>query len=371
MKEGNVMKKREGSALAFTIIIMVVITILSGIILQIAMAETMQAKRDKDRIEAYYVAKSGAEATADWILKNSTNAKNIIGKESVAQNLANGIFEVEVKGTETSPEIIVQGTGTVRGVSQKASLILNRTTNLTGINFDYALYAGTNMDLRGDITIDGKVGYGNNFDPHGNNVTVSSKEKITINYPTPIAPTDPSLANDFSSPDPKILFSSTNRTKTYRNLVIDTKNDNEFIIDTGSVGLGDANLVLETLTLTGNNKGNLKITGENRLNIYITKYASFSVNVNKTNPAKPENLLLMMCEGSSITFVNKIEFNGFIYAPTLSITDGGNLDFRGAIISKNLDLKENPFVSGYTYDPINGGIGGIPVQLYSKGRWIE
>ncbi|MCB2295209.1 pilus assembly PilX N-terminal domain-containing protein [Clostridium algoriphilum] len=70
-------KKNKGSALIVVIMVMAVMTILGATILNISLSQTKQASYEDKRIQAHYLARSGAEATLSaWKNATSNNKPN-------------------------------------------------------------------------------------------------------------------------------------------------------------------------------------------------------------------------------------------------------------------------------------------------------
>lgn len=67
--------KRQGSALAFVLVIFLVISILVSSILYIFNNNLKQAKRQQDSIEAYYLAYSGAELAYAALMTDVSGSK--------------------------------------------------------------------------------------------------------------------------------------------------------------------------------------------------------------------------------------------------------------------------------------------------------
>ena len=372
------MKKREGSALAFTIIIMVVITILSGIILQIAMAETMQAKRDKDRVEAYYLARSGVEATTKWILNSNNDASKIIDKQSTPQDLGNGNFNVEVLSTANPDEIIVKGTGTVGKVSQESSLILKRQTLMNNLSFKHAIYATESLTIGGNtkVTPDGSsIASDDNIIVKGANLNATlldpnrtpgykSEEYLPL-----VPPVTPIKNNNFSGPS--LTFSSSNRTLAFDKMTTTLGNKDSFTIYTGyDTSDGVANLIVNNLNLGDHNDANIIVDGKNRLNIYVINSAVIRANINSQGPS--QNVFIALCGTSSMNMKNNITFNGFIYGPNADFDIHGNTIINGGIIIRKLDeMTGNVTVNKKDLDIDLGNTGSPNINKYEKEKWIQ
>lgn len=113
---------RKGSVLAFIIIIFFVVSILITSILHLVNTNIMQAKRQQDRLEAYYLAYSGIEMAFASLLadgnqnlyKLKTNIDLILSEENI--ELGNGKVTVISKITDNenfTDWIEITSTGTL------------------------------------------------------------------------------------------------------------------------------------------------------------------------------------------------------------------------------------------------------------------
>jgi Tfp pilus assembly protein PilX len=133
-------KKRKGAALLVVILVMAVLVILGTAILNISLSETNQAAYEDKRMQAHYLARSGAEAALSaW--ENSSEADKPSGAaETVYLDSSNqfvdtstnmiGKFDVTV----TSPagantDTVITSIGTVGNVTQTVTVTIKTTTS--------------------------------------------------------------------------------------------------------------------------------------------------------------------------------------------------------------------------------------------------
>jgi len=135
-------KKTKGSALIVVIMVMAVMTILGTSMLNISLSETKQASNEDKRIQAHYLARSGAEATLSaW--KNAAIGSKPIGISSpVYLNNLNqfvdaqppnmiGKFVVTITN-QGSITTIITSVGTVGNLVQTTTItITSVTTQIT------------------------------------------------------------------------------------------------------------------------------------------------------------------------------------------------------------------------------------------------
>ncbi|MBK5240153.1 PilX N-terminal domain-containing pilus assembly protein [Clostridium sp.] len=133
-------KNNKGSALIVVIMVMVVMTILGMAMLNISLSETRQASNEDKRLQAHYLARSGAEATLsafenpDIVIKPIgtcepvflNNSNQFVNAQPVNMN---GKFVVEIKKVGSVTTII--SVGTVGNVQQ--TVIVTRVKGTTTV----------------------------------------------------------------------------------------------------------------------------------------------------------------------------------------------------------------------------------------------
>ncbi|MBB6216602.1 Tfp pilus assembly protein FimT [Anaerosolibacter carboniphilus] len=116
----------RGSTLSFVIVIIAVLTVLGGALLSAAVAEAKQVGHEEKKIKAYYIARSGADATAQYIISNQSNEdklEGIIGHTGTG-NLAGYTFDVDVSDNPAEETITIKATASVGEIKNTAQLIL-------------------------------------------------------------------------------------------------------------------------------------------------------------------------------------------------------------------------------------------------------
>lgn len=86
------LKNRKGGVLAFVLIIFLIVTIIASSILYIFNTNLKQAKHQQDRMEAYYLAYSGAEIAYAALNENNTILANLVANPSAKEETKNIIF---------------------------------------------------------------------------------------------------------------------------------------------------------------------------------------------------------------------------------------------------------------------------------------
>jgi type II secretory pathway component PulK len=72
-------KEKRGSAIITVLIVMGVLTLLGAAILQYSVNDNLQVHNDEKRMQAHYLARSGAEAVANYIMNHSDEVDELVG----------------------------------------------------------------------------------------------------------------------------------------------------------------------------------------------------------------------------------------------------------------------------------------------------
>jgi type II secretory pathway component PulK len=106
----QVFKGEKGSALITVLIVMGVLTVLGAALLHYSLTDNLQVINDEKRMQAHYLARSGAEAVADYIMKNPDGVDELLGKKTESVELGEGTFQVEVTKRDNG-ELLIESTG--------------------------------------------------------------------------------------------------------------------------------------------------------------------------------------------------------------------------------------------------------------------
>ncbi|SKB37713.1 PilX N-terminal [Acetoanaerobium noterae] len=373
MKKLN-LKKRKGGALVFTLLVMLIMTILGTTLLQISLAENKMAIRDKNRIEAYYLARAGVETTAAYLIDNATpeaDINQIVDKKSDEISYGKGTFNVELikDPTAGSHSIIVKGTGTVNGVSENATLEVNIQGVPGGPAFEYGLFAMGNIYLSGSANIAGDTGSNGSIGQSNgqNRFNGDTDSNLNKQYPPPVFPTDPDTASNQSyGNNSNVSYNmSVNKIRTYNEL--SAGQNTELTINTGSNNPAKpAVLVVGTLNFP---KSEIIVNGTNPLYIYVKKEATLSV-VN--SPGSSNKLFLFMADGASLQFgQGNNSFEGFIYGPGATLNINGGENISGGVIIKTFSVNGNFQLTDETSSVGGIDLGDLPVQIYKTVNWLD
>lgn len=151
----------KGLALPLVIIVMVVLFILGTALLQYATTEAVQVAQSEKRMQAYYLARSGAEAMAEHLIEDPSLVSQYIGETGVGSiPNSGGDFTVLVE-EDADGNIRIVSTGSVDDSNERLVLTLQlEGADLEGI-FNSAIYSnpaeGTQLDISSFQAITGDI----------------------------------------------------------------------------------------------------------------------------------------------------------------------------------------------------------------------
>lgn len=311
--------KSEGSALVFVVLLMLILSILGLSLLGTALANSKMAVHQENSMKAYFLARSGASALADYIIK--TPEADVEGMVSAGatepEYVADGSIVLDVQ--EVNDEIIILSSGTANGVNREASVVLHDVKSML---FDFAILAKGTINISNHVTVVGQV---------ATNASASSNPVTTAPHSVPKAE---DVITDAGIYIPEIEIPASM-------LVISTKITNDTVIPV----TGDTYYHLEKGVDLGNHK-TLSITGNGTLHLYVSEGWS-SGNHSKLVTDPNVNVIIYVIDNSDV-YITSHEFNGSIYAPHSKVTfhnasgsAHGGRNFHGSIIAKDVYLTGN------------------------------
>lgn len=355
------LKNEDGYGLVLVIILLTVTIVLIMSLMQTTINEFKFVKYEEKELQAYYIAKSGANIVGTAIEESLVSSEEIIDKSSFPTELGNGNFEVNV--TKTGNVIKINSTGTVDDVSTTVLLELIEK----GSNFDMALFSlgninfngqringdiGTNLVGQNSIKIDyGKlngdayIGPGGDPEeavsiPKWNNINGekrnldSVREYILPDYPNFPEQMD-SLNGTYTAgwwPSPPHLLNN--------NLWKDTVNvTSELIVD---VYDEDIIVGVNSLSVTGSGKITVNRYGDGKLIFYVKN--DFQINgsgsINKNGDV--DDVIMYYSGDNQLNPSGSTKFVGSVYAENSDIGISGS----GGIIGHIVTGGDNVSISG-------------------------
>lgn len=196
-------KSESGSVLAMTLIVMLVLGILGTVLLNISLAENKFANHNEDKMQAYYIARSGAQAVAEYMVQdNNDDAVDIIGFSTVANDqIGGGEFSLDVQEDATDSNTInIVSTGTYNGITQTAKIQVTKTSEGIGGLFNHAIVAKNNISVLASgqgINIDGTIATIDGTINLGNGYSKGAEENVALVLPDVVIPEDDEIDKKF------------------------------------------------------------------------------------------------------------------------------------------------------------------------------
>lgn len=343
-------KKSKGYALMIVIIVIViaVMLILGTALLNISLSENKQVIYQQKSNQAYYMARSGADAIASYIIKNPSEAQNIINKTSSSPGtgtIGANSFQVQAMNGASAGDVLIKSTGIVNGVSNAhVSLTLKRIISASSL-LDYSVF--TSSDLTTPKNITGNVG------SNSGKVVVSSSYSGNVTL-------GPNATTTYTG-------SVTHITDLVAFPPINDSLFNEQYDGNSTINLtSGVNRYMWVNDLNG-----LTVNGNAELHLLVKN--SFQLKGNSSVVSKGSAKIFIYYEKSdTIDFKGTPSFNGVIYAPnaTVDCSGGGNGTFNGSIIAfsfKGGTSNASSFVYDSTLNVSDLVVNGA--QTYSRISW--
>jgi type II secretory pathway pseudopilin PulG len=345
-------KNEQGSALITVLLVMVVLMILGAALMNTSVAENRFATKNEDRLQAYYIARTGAQAVAEFIIHG--DASDIIGKTSEPNTqIGGGNFTVSVEEDEEDNIYNIISIGEYNGTTQTAKIRLTTTGTGTGGIFDYAIAAQSGITANNNV---GKLEIiGNLASQHG-----------PINLPGWDHPEKEVIDNSLIFPEinePMVTPTYLGNITTTTPIEATGERENATYVSVGYISLQNNKII---------------ITGEGSVHMYVD--GDITLNTNSGfDIATNAKLYIYVTKPSTTILLNSgsgaSNINVFLYAPDSHVdfqNASPNFSFEGAIIAKTVDLKNqitikhNPNMNSFLeVDKTNIGVE------YTGYTWYE
>ena len=310
--------KEQGSALVLVLIMMLIMTVLGTSLLATAQASTKMTIYQENSMKAYFLAESGAKALADYIIDTPTvNIASILAsKETENVSVGGGNFKLEVQ--ETDGNLVITANGLVNGVSNQATVVLEK---VIGNIFDYTILALGDISIANHVTVIGDV------------ATNSGPDDVST------APNASPQQNEVIT-NAGITIPSIEVPSSYDDVISSKVTGGETIAVSGEMKVH----LSEGVALS--NKENLTVTGNGTLHLFVSKGWQ-SANHTQLNVSDDVTLYMYVIDSSDV-YIRSNKFKGTIYAPNSIVTfhnaSGmaiGGRNFLGSIIAKEVNLDGN------------------------------
>lgn len=387
----NNFNSKKGSALLSVLIMTSILSIFGLLILGVSLAETKYAVYMEKNSQAYYVARAGADAMAEYIIKNPDELNNVVAKPGEGE-IAGGRFKTTVylQGSD----IYIESKGTLENIPEATvTLVLRKSYGA----FDHAVFsdedlslensiiagdAGTNSSkgnsMKGKAKVDGEfyTGPETTIDSDGDYSTFDKADKIG----------DGSITGNITILEEEIVFppidlsnfpDATNMQELPN--TVDQTGYYSAIKKSVTFNTGSGSKLwvrVDKIDLKGNDY--IKITGDadsgGELHILITDSISFggTTNIILENNAK---VFIYYSGTEDVVISGSSNFQGIIYAPDANVdwNGGGGVNIiNGSIIAKKVDIASSSDIE-IIY---NGGLDlmGLSIDniaVYRRYEYVE
>lgn len=359
------LRKRKGSALVTIFIFVVVLALLGVALLNLSVSDNdfsiFQAKNTK----AYYVARSGAAAVANYIqhhpgLTTAMNGQTYDATSGIGA--LDGTMSVAVLRSGDG-DVTLTSTGTLTsGMTDTIRLRLNYME--PSDIFRYAIFTDQDLDISGMDWIDGPVG------SNGSITSDAGVDRLTgtqddVEYANMVFEEDP-YPTDLGDQDDIDENSDYDLDEGgYFHEIYFNGPSSDFTIDTGG---DDLVIMVDDIYI----KGNLIITGGGTLNLYVNHSANFQTPqlYNSTDGteagADPNDLVIHLADASTITLQAGLVFYGYIYGPGATVVEWADATMHGAVVASSFAGNGQPQIE-YVEPDDDIGIGDI--EAYEIENW--
>jgi hypothetical protein len=376
------MLSEKGSALILTILVLMVVMILGSGLVMTSISNSRQATEQVYDLQAYYIARSGADAVAQSIVDDPSRLESLKGAVSAATPLGKGHFTVEVQ--DRGDHIKLISTGVVKDTKRVVELTLlpQEAAPSPLPRIDKAIFATTNggtshkaidlggnaqimgsgatnavranaVELTGNAVIKGNLWIGPGADAK---TVVNDRSRITgaitsleeeVTYPLPLFPEFPSWTKP-STPAKSGSDFIINSDGDYG--TISLSGNDKLVIDLGG---GERRIRVKSLTMRGNAELTVTNAGrDGKLFLYVDQEFSMSGNSALKSGADPNTVVIYYAGTKELG--NQLEANCILIVKEADIKLTGNSTFKGSIFSggRNVELAGNAEVKlGLLYAP--------------------
>lgn len=168
------LNSEAGSTLIMVLLLTMVILILGLTLGNTSISQYRTVINEEKKMQAYYIAKSGANMIASAIQNETVDPADLAGRESSTVNLNNGSFVVNVDYDGTI--VSITSTGTTGDVSQEVAVDLVKTVGEFELpSLNHAVAADGQVTVGGNTNIKGSIATNENGTDENGNTKVAIK----------------------------------------------------------------------------------------------------------------------------------------------------------------------------------------------------
>jgi len=350
-------KNEQGAALVTALLVMLVLTLLGTVIAFTAATEGRQSVRYSDKTQAYYLARSGAEAASEYIIKYydpENSLEDFVEGIDLENFIEEGTIEdISITATENEQTKILETTASYNDVRESVKVELVGRGGL-GI-LDYAIFSKSEdveLDLGNNQTVEGPIGSKSTID-FGNN------DEGDFEY-------DENLTD--------IIFPELD------NSVFDNREDRERIhneeitIDTDGE---DKYLTIEGIT----SNRDIIVDGGGTLHLKVEDEFKFSGSGELITENESKVIIYVDNDIDEVILNGGPSLNAFIFAPGSKVkwAGGANETIKGGIIAKEFEGANSNTIVKHDPDLLRNGafsnlddleeVSAGGAIAYERGLW--
>lgn len=366
----KLLKNNRGS-LVIVMIVITVLVILGVAMLGISISETRQVKIQEIKMQAYYIARSGAEATAERIITDNDQkiAKYLENHKNTVINSNVSLFPDEpnskfVVNAIMDSNAIIKLTSTATITSQQfgdisASAILNldnmQSRGLLAVDdIDISGFRSNPLHPESDVESTGGEVTGEDADWLYNSIDYSGRPLIKVTPPTGLPIRDSIDANNGET----IIISENGQYN-----FIKTKPTG--VIEFNTTGKDFIKIVTDTIEI----KGSYYIKGNGVVYLYILDGNNNEIKTSTSYDNLSSQFFVYLEPNTKLTIkTGGRPFYGHIYGPEASVDLGAGADLYGSVVAYTITASGS--VSMF-HEPLLITPEGYPTNIsrYRREYW--
>lgn len=361
----------KGYTLVTVLLVVLLLTILGGAYILAMNFEVRESYRHDNRVQAYYLARSGAETASDWLIENQNNFLKVDNGKVVVKESSNGepfelenlnahfssqerniplvTVDIDFREVTSKEEIIIKSIGNYGGAEETVILVMKPVGP-----FDNAVYTNSPIDAtKRKPTIKGDVQSGGEIEGTDENIDGTIKPNSPLEYDLPEFPNDlpPKLNLQVSNDEDLFGNGEYNQIKITagKTLTINTGSDDS--LETGNYSEDSSVTEIMVETLTGLGTLDTICQCENADDFCddcaVILYITGDSELQTPSGGNQVPIFVYLADGVTLTLRAGSKFNGYIYGPGATIAmasvgpDQEEPDIFGAIIVNELQRNSN------------------------------
>ncbi len=325
-------RDERGAAIFIVLIVMMILFVLSAVFVFAMTTEGLHSARYDNKTQAYYIARSGAEAVSEHIIQNydqnqgleaylnSLDLPDLVFEKGYIKNIEFEIAEdvIYIRSTGTSSEIdetvVLQLNIDGRSISDYVIFNMSKTgpLKLESVSIEDEAIVGSNSTVQGNPSMDPPENYDEDADFSGSDLPDVDETLFPSDEPLDI-------------PAGEVIDEDGYYKKIDKNVTFDTGNQE-----------GELYVRVTEIVLTGDSW--IKVTGGDILHLLVEGKLSMGGNA-KLITEGSSKVIIYNLNGSDISIYGSGSVNAYIYAPDSKVgwSGGGNETLVGGFLVKEFE----------------------------------